>query len=1020
MSFSRQWNTARWEDGSDKSWTEFSFQLLRQNQCRFGVLACWLVCGFLSTGDVVLAQAVSDLPRAEYYVARELHGAGRIAEAAEGFNAALSRARRVGQNRWIDSVPPMVMLGECFYERGNVAAALEQYDAALMLILQNQNWVNELQYDLEQLPLLDGYPKDIDWFQRSRPSQPVAIPEAVQFLVDPTQAQPTPQGGVTVPVTLLTRLDATEVLRTTGIALLRRWQLLGPLGKHSPLSQPMRDYFDGSPNDPVAWLQGSWSVLRGLSRLSMGGADASPALRSGVLLGNQFDYFMSPLALVALSAAEAEKGNFADAITALQDASLFAAEYEQHLELGMSLDGLGGLASASRRADILPSLQKATTWCTKRSVYGFSYGGASASELGVYANRLDLAERLGNQARAALRTRTISLPRAQAQLAFATALRNFAGDRSAMAVASLDSALKLMRGTPQTGVVVESVFQTQMTLDLLAGNQISPADAEQLLDQLLREPTKLDWQLKPLETLTAITTASMPAFVRHLELAYARGDEALVVERLDRIQRQRFFEALPLGGRLFAWRSALARDPNSLTPQLRQQVQQLLFGNQGLGRAKDEIERLVEVLRNGQIPLDERQLPQDLKNARMELGKLASSFENRLASQALARREMPRIVPQVANLAQLQARLTDNDLLVAFVMTGRGVFGIAMTPDKQHVWDIKDTTLIVGLMKALRKEIGLGSELPRTLPSKVIAANAKWRTTAGELRDALLPANVQEWSHKATRMIIAPNGKLWYVPFELLPDSSRGNAPFLSAHRVTYIPTLGALATAYGKQTKVSESIGLAGSFFSLDEELNSELTKQLSQAQGKHTLVPLNQKISIPDGGWLKLRSEAIWMTTRIKITPSIWDTPAIPLGRSKQSTFGSWLETPLVTPKSVVMPGIQTQFGEKDFGTGDEIFLPACGLLFSGTKSAVLARWPVGGRSASAFLRRYLDERAHQPASLAMRRAALAQWPEDFLIADEPVLLPAGKEADALTVGRHPVLWSSYILLGDDPVQP
>ncbi len=59
------------------------------------------------------AQAVSSLPRAEYYLAKELFGAGRMQDAADGFRAALAGARRVGETRWVDSVPPNVMLGEC-------------------------------------------------------------------------------------------------------------------------------------------------------------------------------------------------------------------------------------------------------------------------------------------------------------------------------------------------------------------------------------------------------------------------------------------------------------------------------------------------------------------------------------------------------------------------------------------------------------------------------------------------------------------------------------------------------------------------------------------------------------------------------------------------------------------------------------------------------------------------------------------------------------------------------------------
>ena len=187
----------------------------------------------------VLGQAFSDLPRPEYYVGKNLLGAGRTAEAAEGFSSALGRARRIGETRWIDSIPPLVMLGECYYQQGSLAAAMEQYDAALSLALANPAWINQFDAGVEQLPALDGFAKGINWFPQSFQSISAAVPEAVQIEIDPTQAQVAPNGAVTAPVTLVTRLDATEVVRCMGIALVRRWQILGPLASRSPLAQPL-------------------------------------------------------------------------------------------------------------------------------------------------------------------------------------------------------------------------------------------------------------------------------------------------------------------------------------------------------------------------------------------------------------------------------------------------------------------------------------------------------------------------------------------------------------------------------------------------------------------------------------------------------------------------------------------------------------------------------------------------------------------------------------------------------------
>ncbi len=137
------------------------------------------LCLLFALGSALAhAQAVSDLPRAEYYVAKELFGAGRMTEAAAGFDAALGLARQVGSERWVDSIPPLVMLGECYYQQGNVSLAMEQYDAALMLALANPSWIDQIEVATEQLPILESTAaKAINWFARSRPSLPVVIPD---------------------------------------------------------------------------------------------------------------------------------------------------------------------------------------------------------------------------------------------------------------------------------------------------------------------------------------------------------------------------------------------------------------------------------------------------------------------------------------------------------------------------------------------------------------------------------------------------------------------------------------------------------------------------------------------------------------------------------------------------------------------------------------------------------------------------------------------------------------------------
>ena len=143
--------------------------------------------------------------------------------------------------------------------------------------------------------------------------------------------------------------------------------------------------------------------------------------------------------------------------------------------------------------------------------------------------------------------------------------------------------------------------------------------------------------------------------------------------------------------------------------------------------------------------------------------------------------------------------------------------------------------------------------------------------------------------------------------------------------------------------------------------------------------------------------------------------ETNFLPLDGSRAAQLGGWLETPCRGPLSVILPGYQTSVASNNLADGQELMIPACSLLYSGTRTALLSRWSVGGRSSQVVLSRYLQELDRESPSAAWQRAVVAMWADDFLIADEPVLLPSGKESAPLVSGQHPKLWSGYMVIGD-----
>ncbi len=464
---------------------------------------------FASCGTV-LAQSVSDAPRSEYYFARELYEAGRLVDAAEGFKVALSRSFKVQEQSWIDSIPSHVMLGEAYFHLGKVVAAMEHYDAALMIFLNNANWIEQIKAT-EPGPL-ESKLKGVNWFALSRAIQLAALPDPAQLSVD--VAAP----GVGQPTALSTKIDAAEILRTLGLALLRRGEVLGPLAKHSPLAQPLTQLLGAEPKVSAPWCLSAWRLLRGFHAISVtSDADPHALIQSNAVLNGNTGYFMTPLALVAIGKLHWYDDEFAAALPYLQDATLVAARYEQYSMLAESLQTLSAACCANVRTDLLPAIQNAAGWALKRNAVVQASGFAGAAELATVADEWPAAELNSKQAAAALSSTEVSLPRQQAQLFFANAITAFGQNRQVLGNQNLESALKIMRGTAQDGAVAKHIFQLQMVLNLMQNNALQAADAEQALTEILREPGERQWKTEPLETLAAITTSAVPAYATWLD-----------------------------------------------------------------------------------------------------------------------------------------------------------------------------------------------------------------------------------------------------------------------------------------------------------------------------------------------------------------------------------------------------------------------------------------------------------------------------------------------------------------------
>ena len=102
----------------------------------------------ITTISVATAQIRSNrLPKQDYYIAFGEYYEGDYEGAKRQFTSAYNTAFRVGSNRFLDSVCLLTMLGECHYQVGDYATAMDFYNqsAELYLTLVDRRWQKDIQ-----------------------------------------------------------------------------------------------------------------------------------------------------------------------------------------------------------------------------------------------------------------------------------------------------------------------------------------------------------------------------------------------------------------------------------------------------------------------------------------------------------------------------------------------------------------------------------------------------------------------------------------------------------------------------------------------------------------------------------------------------------------------------------------------------------------------------------------------------------------------------------------------------------
>ncbi len=414
------------------------------------------------------------------------------------------------------------------------------------------------------------------------------------------------------------------------------------------------------------------------------------------------------------------------------------------------------------------------------------------------------------------------------------------------------------------------------------------------------------------------------------------------------------------------------------------------------------------------LPLEERHVTAEAKRLFAEYAKAIESHENLLLIQSLRRQPLERVVPFQGSLEGIRQHLNASDLMLGFVISNGKLYGVAISRDQVEMWSVADAATIESQIKSLLVDIGHATATKKLTPEQVTAPNAAWIATASKLSKTLFPAAVQSMVVKSNRILVVPDGGLWYLPFELLPTASLASpSTWLGQHPIVYLPTLAVSSCVACQLRQLNDRYSWLGRYSVPTKTRTKRFPSGCFQRWWEASVWTITRKQFHPRGMVTGLVEQLV-ITQRVDPDKSAWDTALSPFDGGRGAKLSNWVESPGKSPAFVMLPGYQTAAAQANIADGRELLVPACALLYSGTHSALLSRWSVGGRSSQVLLSRYLQELLSESPSAAWQRSVAALWAEQFPIAEEPSLLNVSKQSPLVT-GQHPKLWSSYLILGD-----
>ena len=238
----------------------------------------------------------------------------------------------MGGARWVDTICYKTMAGECYYQMGELAKALDSYNDAMKLAIFHGNWMIRVEFP----ELIDASASaatarnNITWGRPKRATALARISDRMLSFQGSLDTEGQLRRGGTFTAAELYPINAKEVSRCIALMILRRHEIMGPICKEDPLTNELIASLARRPTRPNHWSQSWISCQLGLAYAAVGKSQQAMAeLNRSLLVAGQYDHELTALGLIGLGRLSFEQGNYQVAGEYFLEASYAAAAFDQ-------------------------------------------------------------------------------------------------------------------------------------------------------------------------------------------------------------------------------------------------------------------------------------------------------------------------------------------------------------------------------------------------------------------------------------------------------------------------------------------------------------------------------------------------------------------------------------------------------------------------------------------------------------------------------------------------------------------